>query len=71
MGNVDIPSDLEKVLDSDETVSLYTKQKRYYAAIDLESIAITNKRVILRKPQLLAMKKSMPSIATQTYSTSR
>jgi hypothetical protein len=57
MGNVSIPSDLEKMLDSDESVSLYTKQKKYHPAIDREAIAITNKRVIFRKPELLAMKK--------------
>ncbi|HEX6068050.1 MAG TPA: PH domain-containing protein [Nitrososphaera sp.] len=53
----DVPSDIEKLLDGDESVSLYMKQKKYHPAIDIESVAITNKRVIFRKPELLAMKK--------------
>lgn len=57
LGKDDVPSDIASLLDSDESVSLYMKQKKYYPAIDLESVALTNKRVIFRKPQLLAMKK--------------
>lgn len=52
-----VPSDIQKLLDSDESISLYMKQKKYHPAIDLESIAVTNKRVIFRKPELLALKK--------------
>lgn len=57
MGKDEIPSDIGKLLDSDERVSLYAKQKKYHPAIDLESIAVTNKRVILRKPTMLSIKK--------------
>ncbi len=53
-----VPSDLEKLLDADEQVSLYLKQKEYHPAINLESVAITNKRVILRHPSMLTIKKS-------------
>lgn len=57
LGKDDVPSDIARLLDSDESVSLYMKQKKYHPAIDLESVAVTNKRVIFRKPELLAMKK--------------
>jgi hypothetical protein len=53
-----MPSDLEKLLDADEHVSLYLKQKKYHPAINLESVAVTNKRVILRHPSMLTIKKS-------------
>lgn len=53
-----IPSDIRKLLDGDEHVSLYMKQKKYHPAIHLESIAVTNKRVIFRKPSMLHVKKS-------------
>lgn len=57
LGKDDVPSDISDLLDSDESISLYMKQKKYHPAIDIESVAITNKRVIFRKPKLLAMKK--------------
>lgn len=57
LGKDDVPSDVGKLLDSDESVSLYMKQKKYHPAIDRESVVVTNKRVIFRKPELLAMKK--------------
>lgn len=58
MDRDDVPSDLLKLLDSDENVLLYMKQKKYHPAIDLESIAITDRRVILRRPSMLTIKKS-------------
>lgn len=53
-----MPSDLEKLLDADKHVSLYLKQKKYHPAINLESVAVTNKRIILRQPSMLTIKKS-------------
>lgn len=58
MGGAGIPSDIGKLLDSDEHVYLYMKQRKYHPAIHLESIAVTDKRVIFRKPSMLHMKKS-------------
>jgi hypothetical protein len=54
----DVPSDLLKLLDPDEKILLYMKQKKYHPAIDLESIAITEQRIILRRPSMLTIKKS-------------
>ncbi len=58
MGRARVPSDINKLLDTDEHVYLYMKQKKYHPAIHLESIAVTNKRVIFRKPSMLHTKKS-------------
>ena len=52
------PSDLLKLLDQEEKLLLYMKQKKYHPAINIESIAITDKRVIFRKPSMLRIKKS-------------
>jgi hypothetical protein len=58
MEKEDVPSDVRGLLDPDETVTLYMKQKKYHPAINLESVVLTNKRVILRKPSMLGVKKS-------------
>ncbi|MGH9993164.1 MAG: PH domain-containing protein [Nitrososphaera sp.] len=53
-----VPSDISKMLDADEKVILYMKQKKYHPAIHLESIAVTDKRIIFRKPSMLHLKKT-------------
>lgn len=53
-----VPSDLMKLLDADEHITLYLKQKKHHPAINLESLAVTNKRIILRHPSMLTIKKS-------------
>lgn len=58
MDSAGVPSDVSKLLDADEHIYLYMKQKKYHPAIHLESIAVTNRRVIFRKPSMLHMKKS-------------
>jgi hypothetical protein len=54
----DIPSDFAKMLDPDEKILLYMKQKKYHPAINIESVAITDRRVTMRKPSMLTIKKS-------------
>ena len=44
------PNDLMNILDPNETVELYIKQKFYHYKIDIDSVVITNERVILRHP---------------------
>ncbi len=51
------PDDLKDILDPNETVELYIKQKFYHLAIDIDSVVITNQRVILRHPHALGLKK--------------
>lgn len=58
MESEDAPSDLLKLLDPEEKLLMYMKQKKYHPAINIESIAITDKRVIFRKPSMLTIKKS-------------
>lgn len=58
MEHDEAPSDLLKLLDQDEKVLLFMKQKKYHPAINIESVAITDKRVIFRKPSMLTIKKS-------------
>jgi len=53
----DSPSDLLKLLEPNEKLLLYVKQKKY-VAINVDSVAITNRRLIFRKPSKLRMKKS-------------
>lgn len=58
MESDDAPSDLLKLLDQDERLLLYMKQKKYHPAINIESVAVTDKRVVFRKPSMLRIKKS-------------
>jgi len=51
------PDDLKDVLDPNESVELYIKQKFYHLAVDIDSVVITNQRVILRHPHALGLKK--------------
>lgn len=54
----DAPSDVVKLLDEDEKLLLYMKQKKYHPAINIESVAVTDKRVIFRRPSMLTIRKS-------------
>jgi PH (Pleckstrin Homology) domain-containing protein len=58
MESDEAPADLQKLLGPNEKLLLYMKQKKYHPAINIESIAITDKRVIFRKPSMLTMNKS-------------
>ncbi|HZT35967.1 MAG TPA: PH domain-containing protein [Nitrososphaera sp.] len=52
------PEDVQKLLDKDEQVLLYIKQKKYHPSINKESMAVTTSRVIFLKPSMLQLKKS-------------
>jgi ribosomal protein L40E len=51
------PDDMKDILDPNETIELYIKQKFYHLAIDIDSVVITNQRVILRHPHAIGLKK--------------
>lgn len=51
------PEDLTNILSPNEKVEIYLKQKFYHLKIDIDSIAITNERIILRHPHALGLKK--------------
>jgi Bacterial PH domain len=52
-----IPQDVSSLLGPGEQIQLYIKQKIYHPKINIDSIALTNERIILRHPRDLALKK--------------
>ncbi len=55
--SVPIPSDVQKVLGPGEQAQLYIAQKIYHPKISIDSVLITNERVILRHPHAMGLKK--------------
>ncbi len=52
-----IPDDLQKVLGPDEQPQLYIAQKIYHPKINIDSVLVTNQRIILRHPHAMGLKK--------------
>ncbi len=52
-----IPVDLVNVLGPNEEVQLYIKQKIYHPKVNIDSVVITNERIILRHPHALRLRK--------------
>lgn len=55
---MEVPDDIMSLLDEGEKVLFNIKQRKYRPAINIESVTITSKRVILRRPSMLRIKKS-------------
>lgn len=55
---VGVPSDLERILAPDEAVELYIMQRIYHPQINIDSVVLTNERIILRHPHALGLKKN-------------
>jgi hypothetical protein len=53
----DIPDDLKRILGPNEQVELYISQKIYHPKINVDSVVITNQRIMLRHPHALGLKK--------------
>lgn len=51
------PDDIKNILGSNEKVELYIEEKIYHPRINIESVVITNERIILRHPHALGLKK--------------
>ncbi|HUJ84631.1 MAG TPA: PH domain-containing protein [Candidatus Acidoferrales bacterium] len=51
------PEDLKKILGPNETVEMYIRQKIYHPKINIDSVVITNERIILRHPHALGLEK--------------
>jgi len=51
------PDDLQKILGPNEQAQLYIAQKIYHPKISIDSVLITNQRVILRHPHAMGLKK--------------
>jgi hypothetical protein len=52
-----VPDDVQKIMGPNEQVQLYIQQKIYHPKISIDSIVITNERVILRHPHAMGLKK--------------
>jgi len=52
------PGDLKNLLGPDEKIEVYIQQKIYHPKINIDSVVITNERVILRHPHALGLKKN-------------
>ena len=51
------PDDLKNILGPNEQVQLYIREKIYHPAINIDSVVVTNERIILRHPHALGLKK--------------
>ena len=55
---MDTPEDVQKILGPNEQVQLYIQEKIYHPKINIDSMIITNERVILRHPHALGLMKN-------------
>jgi hypothetical protein len=51
------PTDVIQLLGPNEQVELYIRQKIYHPKINIDSVLLTNERIILRHPRDLGLKK--------------
>jgi hypothetical protein len=51
------PEDMKKILGQNEQVALYLPQKIYHPRINVDSVVLTNERIILRHTHALGLKK--------------
>jgi hypothetical protein len=51
------PEDFKNILGPNETVEIYVKQRFYHLKLDIDTVVITNERIILRHPHSLGLKK--------------
>ncbi|MDG7000173.1 MAG: PH domain-containing protein [Nitrososphaerota archaeon] len=54
---IETPDDVKKILGSDEEVQIYIRQHFYHPKINVDSVVITNERIILRHPHAVGLKK--------------
>ena len=53
-----LPDDLKRILGPNEEVLMYIQQKFYGPKVNIDSVAITNERVILRHPHALRLRQN-------------
>jgi hypothetical protein len=51
------PDDIKNILGSNEKLELYIPEKIYHPRINIETVIVTNERIILRHPHALNLKK--------------
>ena len=59
------PDEIKNILGPNEKVELYIKEKIYHPQINIDSVIITNGRVILRHPHALRLKKDYTDYSYQ------
>lgn len=52
-----VPSDISRILGPGEQVQLYIQQKIYHPKLNVDSVVLTNERIILRHPHDLRLKR--------------
>ena len=52
-----VPEDVARILGPGERVQLFIQQKIYHPKINIDSVVLTNERIILRHPHDLRLKK--------------
>ncbi len=52
-----VPEDVAKILGPNEKLELYIQQKIYHPKINIDSVVLTNERIIFRHPHALRLKK--------------
>lgn len=62
------PEDLQRILGPNEQLELYIKQKIYHPKINIDSVAITTERIILRHPHALGLEKDYTDFNYQDIS---
>ena len=55
---MDIPEDVQKILGPNEQVQLHIEEKIYHPKINIDSLVVTNERVVLRHPHALGLMKN-------------
>jgi Bacterial PH domain/zinc-ribbon domain len=63
-----IPGDVQKILVPNEQLQLYIRQKVYHPKISIDSVVITNQRVIFRHPHAMGLKKDYTDYGYQDIS---
>jgi len=53
----DLPDDVKNILGPNEKVELYVKEKIYHPKISIDSMVVTNERIILRHPHAAGLKR--------------
>jgi hypothetical protein len=59
------PEDVMKILGPNEQVELYIEQKIYHPKFNIDSVVITNMRIILRQPHALGLLKNYTDYSYQ------
>jgi hypothetical protein len=59
------PDDLKKILGQNEQIQHYIKERIYHPTINVDSVAFTNERIILRHPHAMGLKEDYTDYSYQ------